>query len=959
MIVNFLSPGGSVDTASRIALLTLTCSLLGAAALCQPPRHGLAPSDRPLTGLTGRDGTANAVPVKGETGFADKVTTPGKANPNFLTVTSPSSLWPPMGGVATVYYINANADATDSTDEAANANIQTAVNTFNADFPGLIQWVPWVTGDPAYYVEINLNADDASGECEALEGFENISAQPMGGSAACTVGTILHEMGHIIGLYHEFQRADRSNYVTVNYNNVIKGSWSNFEILTNEVQILGPYDYASVMQYPAYSFSRNGGPVIETIPPGMPLGGAEGVPAQTIADYSAGDKETIERLYGAPPTTVTVTSNPAGLKVVVDGETVTTPQTYAWALNSTHTLSVPVSMQNLSGYIQNSTTPATFYYTYGRWNDNGAQTHTITVLPGNGAAGFPVSSPQVSTYSANFIQLVPYTTVAIYPTDAGTATISPQPRSFDLAPDTFFVARQEEALHAVAASGYSFYEFNNGPYWLPGGLGANPKQFYVPDTGNPVDPTAEFTNTPVYTIGMTPNSFSSNLYAYADGGFFYTPKNFSSYYDSTWTPTSAHTLTLYTPEYPYSSNSRYAFSQWTAGGVVQTPADTTYSITSLPATSTSYVATMIPEFAPANNLNYPPCGGSGTLTPASPTNDGFYPSGTVLTYSATPTPGYTWDFAGWTYDLTGTSTPANLTANDETLVFANFNIVDIPLTLTGLSPSSANTGGAGFTLTLTGTGFSSDSLVIANGTYRTVNYVSPEELQVPLTSADLAAAGAIQVSVENYPQNQGWDGCAVFGYQTFIVQGATLATLTTVSSSANPEYSGSPVTLTARVTSAENNATGTVTFEDGSTVLGTGGLNGSGVATYSVSGLAQGSHAITAVYGGDTNNAGSTSATLNENVVAPPAIASPAPGSMLTNGSVAFAWTPAIGLTAYRLLLGSTGVGAQDIYASPLLPGTSVTVQLNLPSNGETIYARLEWQVNGVWKTADFTFSAP
>ena len=144
----------------------------------------------------------------------------------------------------------------------------------------------------------------------------------MQGSATCTVGTILHEMGHIIGLWHEFQRPDRDSYVTVNYNNAIKGSWGNFEILTQNAQILGLYDYASVMQYPPYSFSRNGGPVIETIPAGIPLSNVEGVPVPAKADYSAGDKEAIERLYGAPPTQVTVTSNPVGLSVLVDGETV-------------------------------------------------------------------------------------------------------------------------------------------------------------------------------------------------------------------------------------------------------------------------------------------------------------------------------------------------------------------------------------------------------------------------------------------------------------------------------------------------------------------------------------------------------------------------------------------------------------------------------------------------------------
>ena len=148
-------------------------------------------------------------------------------------------------------------------------------------------------------------------------------------------------MGHVIGLWHEQTRSDRDEYVVVDYGNVIKGSWGNFEIRSDDEQILSPYDYSSVMQYISPAFSRNGGPVIETIPAGIPLAGYEGVPAHAAAkgspaqptfDYSAGDKETIRRLYGAAPTEVTVTSNPVGLDVIVDGKTVKTPQTYTWTL---------------------------------------------------------------------------------------------------------------------------------------------------------------------------------------------------------------------------------------------------------------------------------------------------------------------------------------------------------------------------------------------------------------------------------------------------------------------------------------------------------------------------------------------------------------------------------------------------------------------------------------------------
>ncbi|MDV9203065.1 Ig-like domain-containing protein, partial [Streptomyces sp. Wh19] len=52
--------------------------------------------------------------------------------------------------------------------------------------------------------------------------------------------------------------------------------------------------------------------------------------------------------------------------------------------------------------------------------------------------------------------------------------------------------------------------------------------------------------------------------------------------------------------------------------------------------------------------------------------------------------------------------------------------------------------------------------------------------------------------------------------------------------------------------------TGTVDFFDGATLLGTGTLSG-GVATFTTSTLAIGTHPLTAVYNGDANFAGSTS----------------------------------------------------------------------------------------------------
>lgn len=94
------------------------------------------------------------------------------------------------------------------------------------------------------------------------------------------------------------------------------------------------------------------------------------------------------------------------------------------------------------------------------------------------------------------------------------------------------------------------------------------------------------------------------------------------------------------------------------------------------------------------------------------------------------------------------------------------------------------------------------------------------------------------------------------------------ATSTALSSSANPSVSGQSVTFTATVSPTAPGAgtpTGTVTFKDGGTTLGTGTLSG-GIATYTASALTVASHSITAVYGGNTNFLTSTSSTLTQTV---------------------------------------------------------------------------------------------
>jgi hypothetical protein len=113
-------------------------------------------------------------------------------------------------------------------------------------------------------------------------------------------------------------------------------------------------------------------------------------------------------------------------------------------------------------------------------------------------------------------------------------------------------------------------------------------------------------------------------------------------------------------------------------------------------------------------------------------------------------------------------------------------------------------------------------------------------------------------------------GSATTNAATLTVNTATKVTLT---SSRNTSTYGQSVVFTATVTLMTANTsaasakrdvtpTGTVTFKDGTTVLGTTSLNANGVATFTTTSLSVGSHNITAEYNGDSSLTGSISNVL-------------------------------------------------------------------------------------------------
>ena len=75
-----------------------------------------------------------------------------------------------------------------------------------------------------------------------------------------------------------------------------------------------------------------------------------------------------------------------------------------------------------------------------------------------------------------------------------------------------------------------------------------------------------------------------------------------------------------------------------------------------------------------------------------------------------------------------------------------------PVTLTGISPSATVAGGPGFTLTLTGTGFSKDSIVVFNQTAQPTTFVSPTQLTATIGANMLVTPEEGMVTVESSNQ---------------------------------------------------------------------------------------------------------------------------------------------------------------------------------------------------------------
>ncbi|GFR08263.1 tolloid-like protein 1 [Trichonephila clavata] len=156
--------------------------------------------------------------------------------------------------------------------------------------------VQFVERIPAQHPDYIVFTERACGCCSFV-GRRGNGAQAISIGKNCDkFGIVVHELGHVVGFWHEHTRPDRDKHVQIITRNIVAGQEYNFNKLTEEeVNSLGlNYDYESIMHYARNTFSRS--TALDTI---LPIRGKVVEIGQRVR-LSSGDIAQTNMLYKCP-----------------------------------------------------------------------------------------------------------------------------------------------------------------------------------------------------------------------------------------------------------------------------------------------------------------------------------------------------------------------------------------------------------------------------------------------------------------------------------------------------------------------------------------------------------------------------------------------------------------------------------------------------------------------------------
>ncbi|XP_065358316.1 seminal metalloprotease 1-like [Calliphora vicina] len=143
------------------------------------------------------------------------------------------------------------------------------------------------------FVRINGNTNGCSARVGYTGAEQNLNLRIGPLDKGCfRKGSIMHELLHSLGFYHQQRAADRDNYIRIVWNNILEDKKQNFnKFKSSVVTDFGvAYDYGSVLHYGPKAFSKNGKDTI------IPLKGENTKIGQRLA-LSDGDIKKLNKMY--------------------------------------------------------------------------------------------------------------------------------------------------------------------------------------------------------------------------------------------------------------------------------------------------------------------------------------------------------------------------------------------------------------------------------------------------------------------------------------------------------------------------------------------------------------------------------------------------------------------------------------------------------------------------------------
>ena len=537
----------------------------------------------------------------------------------------------------------------------------------------------------------------------------------------------------------------------------------------------------------------------------------------------------------------TVTSNPLVTNINVTGATVNSPldiEMVGIALAPNSTTTTVTSSQNPSDFAQN----VTFTVTITTGTGTGALNGSVSIADTfNGATnviatGLTVNGSGMATFSTSSLAVGLHSLVASY-TDDTNGHLSSTSTDYGVAP--LIQTVNEKTTTTLTSSSGAQPSLLGNPLTLTAKVSISGGGNVTPNTGTVT--FIDVTNMPTVTLGTV--ALSS------------TTANFT---------TSTLTVGVHQIIAVYSGDSSREIIGSTSDVLNQdVQAQTTVTVTSSLNPSNygsgvTFTATILSASVPPAM----PIASTGTVA--------FLDNGVQIgtgTLTATATPGVSTatftiaTLAVGTHPITVTYGGDNDNSPGTTAAALN-QVVNQAQTAVALT-ATPNPGiaGVGVALTATvtitaGAGTPTGTVTFTSGT---TALGSSTLVNGIATINPVLAAGAYQI-VATYSGDTNDAGSASAPLPLTVKLGTTTTAFTIVP---NPAQVVAPVTFTATVTGNGTVPTGTVSFFNGSTLLGTATLNAKAVATFTTSTLAAGTYSVTASYSGDVNNAPSITAAIS------------------------------------------------------------------------------------------------